>query len=87
MEKKHYLCVGSKYREMKKSVIISLIIFVTSIVSVAQEFSRGADISWATEMEATGRKFRDANGTETDLFVLMKQLGMNAVRLRVFVDP
>lgn len=71
---------------MKKSVIISLIVFVTSIVSVAQDFSRGADISWATEMEANGRKFRDANGTETDLFVLTKQLGMNAVRLRVFVN-
>lgn len=38
-------------------------------------------------MEADGYKFRDANGQEKDIFVLMKELGMTAVRLRVWVDP
>ena len=50
-------------------------------------FARGADISWCTEMEADGYKFRDADGQEKDIFVLMKELGMTAVRLRVWVDP
>lgn len=52
-----------------------------------RNFVRGADISWCTEMEADGRRFFDADGHETDIFVLMKQLGMNAIRLRVWVNP
>ena len=50
-------------------------------------FARGADISWCTEMEADGRVFRNAEGTETELFALMKQIGMTAIRLRVWVNP
>lgn len=50
-------------------------------------FVKGADVSWVTEMEADGKKFYNSAGTETDLFKLMKSLGMNAVRLRVWVNP
>lgn len=50
-------------------------------------FAKGADISWVTEMEANGAKFYDSEGQETDCFVLMKKLGLTAIRLRVWVDP
>lgn len=50
-------------------------------------FAKGADISWVTEMEHKGMKFYDAAGKETDCFQLMKDLGLNAIRLRVWVDP
>lgn len=50
-------------------------------------FAKGADISWVTHMEAQGRKFYNAAGAETDCFALMKSLGMNAIRLRVWVNP
>lgn len=50
-------------------------------------FYKGADISWVTEMEKDGKKFYNAAGKETDCFVLMKELGMNAIRLRVWVNP
>jgi arabinogalactan endo-1,4-beta-galactosidase len=50
-------------------------------------FAKGADISWLTEMETSGKKFYDRNGVEKDCFQLMKELGMNAIRLRVWVDP
>ena len=50
-------------------------------------FARGADISWCTEMEADGRKFYNSAGKSTDIFVLMKELGMTAIRLRVWVNP
>lgn len=55
--------------------------------STVTSFAKGADISWVTEMEATGVTFYDADGKATDCFVLMKQLGINAVRLRVWVNP
>ena len=50
-------------------------------------FTQGADISWVTEMEANGQKFYNADGQETDCFRLMQELGMDAIRLRVWVDP
>ena len=51
------------------------------------KFARGADISWCTEMEADGYKFYGADGRQTDIFALMKAIGMTAIRLRVWVDP
>lgn len=50
-------------------------------------FAKGADIGWVTEMEQKGMKFYNAKGVETDCFQLMKDLGLNAIRLRVWVNP
>ena len=50
-------------------------------------FAKGADISWISEMEAAGKKFYNASGAETECFALMKSLGMNTIRLRVWVNP
>lgn len=58
-----------------------------TVPEVASSFAKGADLGWVTEMEADGVKFYDAEGKVTDCFELMKQLGMNAVRLRVWVNP
>ncbi len=54
---------------------------------LSANFAKGADVSWLTEMEAAGRKFYNRNGEEQDLFVLVKNLGMNTIRLRVWVAP
>lgn len=51
------------------------------------EFAKGADISWITEMEASGKKFYSPGGVQTDAFALIKSLGMNTIRLRVWVNP
>lgn len=50
-------------------------------------FAKGADVSWVTEMEAAGTKFYNASGTEQDLFTILKNGGVNAIRLRVWVNP
>ena len=50
-------------------------------------FCMGADISWVTEMEKNGYKFYNAAGQERELTALMKELGCNAIRLRVWVNP
>jgi arabinogalactan endo-1,4-beta-galactosidase len=80
-------------------LIVSVLIFSCSksevktdtIVEVPKttlsNFSKGADISWITQMEATGIKFYDANNVETEGMALMKALGMNTIRLRVWVNP
>jgi arabinogalactan endo-1,4-beta-galactosidase len=54
---------------------------------VASTFAKGADISWVTQMEAAGVKFYDKTGKQQDLFVLMKSLGFNSIRLRAWVSP
>lgn len=51
------------------------------------EFAKGADISWLTEMEAAGKKFYTSNGTEQECMALLKSIGMNTIRLRVWVNP
>ncbi|RYZ62632.1 MAG: arabinogalactan endo-1,4-beta-galactosidase, partial [Chitinophagaceae bacterium] len=53
----------------------------------AGTFVKGADISWVTEMEAAGKKFYNRSGTAQDLFGLLKSMGLNTVRLRVWVNP
>ena len=54
---------------------------------VSATLVKGADISWVTEMESRGFKFYDAAGQERECTALMKELGCNAIRLRVWVDP
>jgi arabinogalactan endo-1,4-beta-galactosidase len=51
------------------------------------QFAKGADIGWLTEMEAASKKFYNASGTEQDLILILKNLGMNTIRLRVWVNP
>ena len=48
---------------------------------------KGADISWVTELEDQDFKFYNAAGQERELTALMKEIGFNAIRLRVWVDP
>jgi arabinogalactan endo-1,4-beta-galactosidase len=50
-------------------------------------FAKGADISWLTEMEASGVKFYNPVGNQKDCMAILKEMGMNTVRLRVWVDP
>ena len=57
------------------------------IVYADSFFAKGADVSWVTEMEAQGIKFFDRAGKQTECISLMKSLGMNAIRLRVWVNP
>jgi arabinogalactan endo-1,4-beta-galactosidase len=54
---------------------------------VNTQFAKGADISWLTQMEASGIKFYNAAGTAMDCMQLLQSLGINSVRLRVWVNP
>lgn len=50
-------------------------------------FAKGADVSWLTEMEANGKTFKNANGKTMECMSLLRDLGMNSIRLRVWVNP
>lgn len=55
--------------------------------AVEDSFAKGADVGWLTEMEAAGIKFYNNAGTQTECIALLKSLGMNSIRLRVWVNP
>ena len=50
-------------------------------------FAKGADVSWLTEMEQDGVKFYNQNGKAEECMWLLRDLGTNAIRLRVWVNP
>lgn len=50
-------------------------------------FAKGADVSWVTDMESKGILFYNNEGVQMECMALMKSLGMNAIRLRVWVNP
>lgn len=47
----------------------------------------GADISWLPQMEASGYNFYNCNGKAEDCLKILKDHGINTIRLRVWVNP
>ena len=74
---------------MKKTILILIVTTLTSLSHIhAQEpFWLGADISGTTELEARGVRLYNAKGDIRENTALMKELGLNAIRLRVWVNP
>ena len=50
-------------------------------------FAKGADLGWITEMESHGLLFYNTSGKAMECTALFKELGFNAVRYRVWVNP
>lgn len=55
--------------------------------ATAEGFRLGADIGWVTEIEHGGGVFKTVDGAPRDLYALLKDYGVDAVRLRVWVNP
>jgi arabinogalactan endo-1,4-beta-galactosidase len=60
---------------------------VTPPAALNANFAKGADVSWSTEMEASGIKFYNSSGVQQDVYQILKDKGMNSIRLRVWVNP
>ena len=50
-------------------------------------FAKGADVSWLPQMEAAGFLFRNAGGVPQDCLTILRDHGMDAIRLRCWVNP
>ncbi|HVZ98037.1 MAG TPA: glycosyl hydrolase 53 family protein [Chitinophagaceae bacterium] len=50
-------------------------------------FAKGADVSWTSEMEAQNIKFYSRSGAGEDIFQVLKEEGINSIRLRAWVHP
>jgi len=67
-------------------IAMFLMAFVYPNILNAQ-FVKGADVGWLSQMDATGYKFYDSTGVQKDCLQILKDHGINTVRLRVWVNP
>ena len=51
------------------------------------DFAFGADVGFVSQMESWGTKWLDKNGRQKDILQILKEQGINNVRLRVWVNP
>ncbi len=59
----------------------------TEAESSDTSFVRGADISWLPQMEQSGYTFYNDRGEAEDCFRILRDHGINAIRLRAWVNP
>lgn len=75
----------------KALITAALLVFSSATMHASSPFAAGADVSWLTQMEAAGKKFYEGGVTASTVPVecmsLLKSLGMNSIRLRVWVNP
>ncbi len=86
-------------KQLKK--IISLIVIVTMIFTLSVinntksakasevnvNFAKGADVGWLPEMEKNGFIFKNDEGKEEDCLQILKDHGIDSIRLRTWVNP
>ena len=73
---------------MRKLISTFILCFCTiCLVSAQDTFWLGADISGTTMHEKHGRQLYNAKGEPRENTQLMKELGLNSIRLRVWVEP
>lgn len=77
-----------RYRLSKLCVAaVAALMSVLPMAMNAQDFAIGADCGWSTEYANKGYKLYNYQGEERECTALMKEMGMNAMRIRVWVDP
>ena len=73
---------------MRKSLIFLLCLFMTAIAGNAKPKYVGGDISLLTMYEQRSARYYNENGTRiTNVLEYLKSNDMNAMRVRLFVDP
>lgn len=67
--------------------VIAMFALNVSTAFASEDIICGADVGWMSQLENEGVTWVDDNGVTTDPLVLLKDKGVNAIRLRVFVKP
>lgn len=73
---------------MKLKSILAVVLLLSTAASAGAERYAGADVSLLPDYEKAGAKYKDHSGNAIpDLLVYLHDEGMNALRVRLFVDP
>ncbi len=70
---------------MKKTILLTICTLLA--LSVTAQKYVGGDISMLTKYEDAGVVYKDKNGTTVQPLTFFKEQGLNAMRVRLFVDP
>ena len=62
-------------------------LYVKKVENLPEDFIFGMDVSSVLAEEASGVKYYDFDGNETDLFRLLADNGINYIRVRIWNDP
>lgn len=75
--------------EKKQSAepVTSDTLYVERVENLPEDFILGMDASSVLSLEASGVKYHDFDGNETDVFKVLSDNGINYIRVRVWVDP
>ncbi|ANF96785.1 glycoside hydrolase family 53 protein [Paenibacillus bovis] len=60
---------------------------ITPAAEAASAFAKGADVGWLSEMENYNWAFYNDAGNKQDALQILKDHGINSIRLRVWVNP
>lgn len=82
------LCAGGAFTvNAAEEEPVKADVSVKAIQGLSDDFIGGMDVSSMLSLEESGVTFKNANGEVEDLFTLLKESGVNYVRLRVWNDP
>ncbi len=70
--------------KMRKTLLT--ILLATALTATGQKYV-GGDISMLTKYEEAGVVYKDKDGQTVQPLTFFKEQGMNAMRVRLFVDP
>ena len=70
-----------------RKILMAMALAGALSLSAADDFTLGADVSGLSTFQALGVDVYDKDGNPADLYALMKDYGLEGVRLRVWVDP
>ena len=73
---------GTKASDAVKQKIV-----VEPVNGLSDDFMKGVDISMIDQIEKSGGKFYNAQGKESDIFQILKENGVNYVRIRLWNNP
>ena len=62
-------------------------LYVKKVENLPEDFIFGMDVSSVLAEEASGVKYYDFEGNETDLFALLAENGINCIRVRIWNNP
>ena len=80
------------FRPLRISLIVVVLAAVcgciaTPVPASATTFANGVDISWLTQLQTLGYSYVDQAKVQTNALTILKNHGVNAVRIRTFVNP
>jgi arabinogalactan endo-1,4-beta-galactosidase len=67
--------------------LCALAAFLSGATAGVAPFANGSDPSWITQMESSGILFSNGSGAQQDCLQVLQGVGINAIRLRVWVNP